>query len=198
MWMCLKWIYFDILLVKKKKKKKVVLFNQTCYCAISWWFLFSNNSSSDNKAPRHVFPFEFTAEKIPCLKHLEIDFHLITCIFEVDSCFLNTLMVISVIAACKCFSGSERFWQERSPFPAKMYSNDTLHLGRFFYWSMFYSLVTRLSIGLFNCLSCYHINLEVQQQRFFYYFLLCFGDPKKESARETEEKCENSNAAVSG
>jgi len=34
-----------------------------------------------------MYPFEFEDEKIPCLKYLEMDFCLITCIFEVDSYF---------------------------------------------------------------------------------------------------------------
>lgn len=67
-----------------------------------WMIPFFNNSSIYNKAPGHLLPFEFAAEKIPCLKHLEMEFYLITCIFEVgnylgehlDGNFSNSLKIL--------------------------------------------------------------------------------------------------------
>lgn len=140
MWMCLKWIYFDIWLVRKKKW--FVLFNPIFYSALSWWFLFFNNCLNDNKAPRHLLPFEFAAGKIPCLKSLEIEFYLITCISEVDNYFAEHLDGYFSKSSLKIL-----FWlwgistEESSLFPPKLRYNDSLHLGRFFYRSMFYSSV---------------------------------------------------------
>lgn len=137
-WMCLKWICFDIWLFRNKKCD--LYFSTRSASMLSWCFLFFNNSSKDNKAPRHQLPFEFAAEKIPCLKYLETEFYLITCIFEVDNYFPEYLD--------GCFSNSSLkilFWlwetlaEKRGLFPPKRCYNDTSHLGGFLYRSMFYS-----------------------------------------------------------
>lgn len=96
------------------------------------------NNSSNYKAPRHPLPFEFAAEKIPHLKHLEMKFYLITCIFEVGNNFAEHLDGYFSNSSLKTL-----FWvweiraEERILFP--LCYNDTLHLGSFFYQSMFYS-----------------------------------------------------------
>jgi len=84
---------------------------------------------------------------------------------------------------------SEIWIQERSPFPAKLSYNDTLHLGRFFYQSMIYSSCHQnlswfcLTVAVF--LSC-KLGSPIPMG-----FLLCFGDPgEKKCQRKGEKKCE--------
>lgn len=90
MWMCLKWIYFDIWLVRKRKKSGLYFSADLPLCSLLI-IPFFKNSSNYNKAPGHPLPFEFAAEKIPCLKLLETEFYLITCIFEVGNCLAEHL-----------------------------------------------------------------------------------------------------------
>lgn len=139
MWTCLKWIYFDIWLVREKKV--VCTFNLICCHALSWWFLFFNNSSNDNKAPRLLLPFESAAEKILCLKYLETEFCLITCISEVEDYFAEHLDGYFSNSLKKLLWLWETSTGERSLFPPKLRYNDALHLGRVFYWSTFYSSI---------------------------------------------------------
>lgn len=123
-------------------KKVVCTFNLICCHALSWWFLFFNNSSNDNKAPRLLLPFESAAEKILCLKYLETEFCLITCISEVEDYFAEHLDgYFSNSSLKKLLWLWETSTGERSLFPPKLRYNDALHLGRVFYWSTFYSSI---------------------------------------------------------
>lgn len=116
---------------------------------------------------------------------------MITCIFEVDDNYFAEHVD-------GYFSNSNLkmlFWlrkiltEERSLFPPKLRYNDTLHFGRFFYRSMFYSS-THQTINWF----CLIVTLFIPHRlgsptvTVFYCFLLRFGDPKKESARHREKK----------
>lgn len=133
------------------------------------------NNSSNYKAPRHLLPFEFTAEKIPCLKHLEMEFYLITRIFEVGN-YLGEHLDGNFSNSLKILFGLWEIWiEERILFPL------CLHPGTFFYQSMFYSSMHQaLNCFCFNCDSLYTTGLQVQ----LWHFILCFGDLKKESARK--------------
>lgn len=122
---------------------------------------FFNNSSNYNKAPGHLLPFEFAAEKIPHLNHLKMEFYLITCIFKVgnylgehlDGYFSNSSLKI-------LFCLWEIWIEERILFP--LCYNDTLHWGTSFYQYVLFINAPGPRLALFNCDSLYSTGLEVQ------------------------------------
>lgn len=181
-----------------QEKKWFVLFNPIFYSALSWRFLFFNNCPNDNKAPRHLLPFEFAAEKIPCLKSLEIEFYLITCIFEVDNYFAEHLDGYFSKSSLKML-----FWlwgistEESSLFPPKLRYNDSLHLGRFFSRSMFYSSVHQ-TINWF----CLIVTLFIPHRLgsptvtgFFTAFPCALEISRKKVPERGGKKCKSSNKA---
>lgn len=115
-----------------KEKKVVCTFQPDLPLCSLLMIPFFNNSSNYNKAPRHKLPFEFAAEKIPHLNHLEMEFYLITCIFEVGNYLGEHLDGYFSSSSLKILFCLWEIWiEERILFP--LCYNDTLHLGTFFY-----------------------------------------------------------------
>lgn len=139
---------------------------------------FFNNSSNYNKALRHLLPFEFAAEKIPHLKHLEMESYLKTCIFEVGNYLGEHLDGYFSNSSLKMLFCLWEIWiEEKILFPLSY--NDTLHLGIFFYQSMFYSSIQTLN---WFCLIVTLFIPQAWKSNCDISFLLFF--LKKESARK--------------
>lgn len=163
-----------------KEKKVVCTFQPDLPLCSLLMIPFFNNSSNYNKALGYLLPFEFAADKIPHLKHLEMEFYLKTCIFEVgnhlgehlDGCFSNSSVKI-------LFCLWEIWIEENILFPLSY--NDTLHLGTFFYQSMFYSSIHQtLSWFCLIIPQAWKSNCDISFLLFPVLFL------KKESARKRE------------